>query len=106
MGVRPVPRQRAIKRHGRGFGTGGGGLPALRSYAGLVFFDEFTDGLELTSLNGTASSDGNAKRIVTDTEGLVSIEHGRPTSELSAPATGTDFECEADCHIRLRFTVE
>lgn len=57
-------------------------------------------------VDGSTTPDGNAKRVLTDTELLTTLEAGPATDSLSAPGLGAAFDCEADCHIRTSFTVE
>ena len=54
-------------------GGGAPSIPDIADYAGVIFLDQFTGVLSVGNVDGTLSSDGNAKRVVIDPDGVISI---------------------------------
>jgi hypothetical protein len=86
----------------------GARVGSLTNYAGLVFYDTFLSAQYpvFSSLNGTYSTDANAKRIATDTENLITLEAGPAVASLSAPASETVFATSESCHVKATYTAE
>ena len=73
--MRPYRRMLVYNRQTNRGGGGAPSIPDIADYAGVIFLDQFTGVLAAGNVDGTLSSDGNAKRVVTDTTSKLSINN-------------------------------